>query len=284
MGSPESTAVVPPRRPLLTALLLVLAGCSGTPVADSPTTDTIATPAPVPTDDLHDDELAPGLTQEGIVDAERLARAHQQFLSNHSFRRAGGTRYRFENGTLLFHTTYNRTVDRAADRQLLEFGQVGPWRQNERYAEWANESLVVERIARNDTVRYERRPRTDRTLGYLGGGVAEFVAEREPRVVGQRTRNGTTEYVLVAAAESGPRLLEQIGANRTSTPRLVAVVTRQGVVRSVELTVSGTYEGAPIRVRNYYVLSGLGEATVTRPPWLDTALNATRETPTRTAG
>lgn len=284
MGLAERSNVVRPRLPLLTAALLVLAGCSGTAVTDPQPTDTIATPAPVPTEDLHEGELAPGLTEEGIVDAERLAQAHQQYLSNRSFRRVSGTRYRFENGSLLFHSTYNRTIDHASDRQFLEFSQVGPWRQNEQYAEWANETLVVERTARNDTVRYERRPRTDRTLRYVGGGVAEFLAEQEPRVVGQRTRNGTTEYVLVAAIESGPLLLEQIGANRTSTPRLVAVVTRQGVVRSLEVTVNGTYEGAPIRVRNYYVLSELGEATVARPPWLDAALNATRETPTPTAG
>lgn len=265
-------------------LLLVLAGCSGTPVDDHSTTDTVATPAPVPTDDLGGVELAPGVTEEGIVDAERLAAAHDAYLTDRSYTRLSGTSYRFENGTLLVRTTFNRSVDVGADRRLLRRDRTGRLDPDEHYAEWTNRTLVVERVARDDSVRYHRRPRSDRPFRHHGGAVAAFVAEQEPRVVGKRRANGTTEYVLVARGVDEPDLFEQIGANRTTRQRLVAVVTREGLVRSVQLTARGTLQGERLRTRNYFAVMQVGETRVARPPWLDEALNATRRSQTPTTG
>lgn len=84
--------------------------------------------------------------------------------------------------------------------------------------------------------------------------------------------------MLDAADVERPRLLDQVDTDRTTQQRLVAVVTRQGFVRSLELTARGTYRGEPVRVRNYFVITGIDETGVARPPWLDEALNATRET------
>ena len=92
------------------------------------------------------------------------------------------------------------------------------------------------------------------------------------------------EYVLVSPNVTDLNFLEQVGANQTTPTRLVAVVTRQGVVRSLRFTAEGTYRGETVHVTNRYRITGVGETHVERPAWLDDALNATRTTPTRTAG
>lgn len=275
VGADGPSAVVSPRLPLLLALLIVLTGCSSTTVSDGPTPDTVTTPAPVPTDDLPENRIAPGVSPDGIVDAGRLRDAHNAYLSNRSFTRTSGTRYRFENGTLLYQTTFNRSLEPAAERQSIRRDRTGQLRPEQHYWEWANETLAVERIARSDSVRYHRRSRSDRQFRYYGGAVAEFLAQHDPEVAGKRQANGTTEYVLVVRNPSAPDLLDQVGANRTGPRRLVAVVSREGLVRSIRITARGTYRGEPIRVSNYFVVTDVGETQVDRPAWVDAALNAT---------
>ncbi|WP_255196376.1 DUF7537 family lipoprotein [Halorarius litoreus] len=273
------------RRALLVVALLVgLAGCSGTPVTEDTATPTaVATPAPVPTESLPENRIAPGVSPQRIVDAERLAAAHKSALTDRSYTRTSGTTYRFANGTLLARTTFTRSVDRAADRQLLVRGRTGAPFRTYQYAEWANGTLVLERIVRNETVRYERRARSELTIAEPGGGVAAFLAEQDPRVAGKRTVNGTVEYVLVARNVTRVPVLEHIGANRTTPIRLVAAVTPEGLVRSIRLSAEGTYRGEPVRAVNRYRIRSVGETHVGRPPWLDAALNATREPPTGNA-
>jgi hypothetical protein len=261
--------------PALVVVLLVLAGCSSTPVGDPRATDAVTTPAPVPTEDLPENRIAPGVSPEGIVDAERLADAHTSSLSERSYTRTSGTFYRFENGSLLARTSFNRSVDLESDRQLLVRVRTGPALQELHYAEWVNETMTVERIERNGSVSYEIHDRDVPTITGHGGGVAQFLAEQDPRVAGKRTTNGTVEYVLVSPNVTDLNFLEQVGANQTTPTRLVAVVTRQGVVRSLRFTAEGTYRGETVHVTNRYRITGVGETHVERPAWVDTALNAT---------
>lgn len=271
------------------ACLLVVAGCSGTPVADPSTVDEVATPAPVPTESLPEDRIAPGVSTDGIVDPERLADAHNEYLHERSYTRVSGTTYRFENGTVLARNTFNRSHAPATNRQLLERDSVGGPGPRTNYTEWANGTVAVERIERDGAVRYTWRERPDERYRHHGGGIATFIAEQDPTVVGKRQANGTTEYVLVSRNATGLRLLEQVEATRETTPRLVAVVTREGLVRSAQVTVRGRYHGTPVRVRLHYAITDVGETTVARPPWLDEARDATSApqnatTATRTAG
>lgn len=264
--------------PLLAVLVLVVAGCSSAPADDRTTPGSVETPAPVPTEDLPADRIAPGVSIEGIEDPDRLAEAHDSFLTNRSYAMTSGTRYRFENGSLLYQTTHNRTVDRARDRQMVVRERWGNpnarlHRPDTSYAEWRNGTVAVERTVRGRSVRYHARERRTRRQPSHGGSVAMFVAAHDPEVVGKRTSGGTTEYVLVARNVSEVRLLDRLDADMTAAPRLVAVVTAAGLVREVRLTAHGSYDGTPVRAQYHVRYGAIGTATVDRPPWLADALS-----------
>lgn len=296
MSRPRSEAVTSRGvGPLLAALVLVVAGCSSAPVDDRTTPAPVETPAPVPTEDLPADRIAPGVSLDGIEDAERLAAAHDSYLANRSYAKTSGTRYLFENGSLLYLTTHNRTVDRERGRQLVVRERWGNpdaklHRPNTSYAEWRNATVAAERTVRGRSVRYHARERRTRGQPSHGGSVAMFVAAHDPEVVGKRTTGGMTEYVLVARNVSQVRLLDRLDADMTAAPRLVAVVTAAGLVREVRLSARGRYDGTPVRAVYHVRYGDVGTATVDRPSWLADALAETGgvtgpgEEPTRDAG
>lgn len=97
-----------PLAPLALALLILLAGCNaGVGGAPTPTAETTAAPVPTDTPTATPERKAPGLTLNGIVDGDRLARAHELALrgANYSYtfegaRRAEGRTVASYTGTL----------------------------------------------------------------------------------------------------------------------------------------------------------------------------------------
>jgi hypothetical protein len=262
----------------VTVLLLVLAGCGGTPVVeDRGTPDSVTTPAPVPTDSLPENRIAPGVSSDGVVDPARLRDAHETYLDGRSYTRESGTVYRFENGTVLARDSFDRAVDLTTSRQLFVRERTFRGSGTFNHTQWANESISVERFVENGSVSYRTRSRRELTPSSHGGSVAEFIAEQDHHVAGKRSGNGTVEYVLVARNVTAVYLFDRFDATRTGPTRLVAVVTREGVIRSIRLSGEGTYRGEPIRVESVFRTTAVGETHVGRPPWLDTAYNATTQ-------
>jgi hypothetical protein len=259
----------------VTVLLLVLAGCSGTPVDDGEAPDSVTTPAPVPTDSLPENRIAPGVSQDGIVGPDRLHEAHDTYLDGRSYTRESETVYRFENETVLARDSFARSVDLTETRQQFVRERTFRGSGTFNHTQWSNESISVERFVRNGSVTYERRGRRELAPSSHGGSVAEFIAEQNHRVAGKRSENGTVEYVLVSRNVTDIYLFDRFDTNRTGPTRLVAVVTREGIIRSIELSGEGTYRGEPISVESVFRITAVGETHVGRPPWLDTALNAT---------
>ncbi|WP_255149970.1 hypothetical protein [Halorarius halobius] len=270
-------------RPLYVALLvgcLLVAGCSGTPVSsDSPSPEPVTSPAPVPNGTSTPEALAPGLTRGGVVDAERLSGAHDAYLRNRSHRRTIRTVYRFSNGTVLYARTFTHRESPTADRRLFVYDVSGHRLPPDSphftsHTEWMNETLKLVRLVNDDAVHYRRDEAREYPNRGRGGSVARFLADQDPRVAGKRQANGTTEYVLVARDIEDVR--KQVNVTVTGDYRLVAVVTREGLVRSMRVTAEGRYRGAPVRLRTAFVVTDVGNVSVGRPAWLTEALNATR--------
>lgn len=265
--------------PLVTvACLLVLAGCSGVPVDGRDTSPAgTATPAPVPTDDLPPGQIAPGVSPGGIEDPEALRAAHEAVLRNRSYRWSTGTVHRSENRTVLFRSTFDLRVDPANDTYLVTRVRegVGP-RRDGTDATWANATSVFERRVVEGDVTYDRHDRPDRRGAAHGVGIVSLLAEVDPDVIGKRQANGTTEYVLVSRNVTRSIGAGAVDAAPAGPGRLVAVVTSEGLVRSVRLTRVVARDGTEVTVHANTTVTRIDDTTVERPDWVAAAANATR--------
>lgn len=264
---------------VVAACLLVLAGCSGGPVDGGGTSPAgTATPAPVPTDDLSPGQIAPGVSPGGIEDPGALETAHEAVLRNRSYRWSTRTVYRYENGTVLFRSTFERRVDPANDTYAFTKVRhgVGP-RRDATDESWANATSVFERRVVDGEVTFDRHDRPDRRETVHGGGIVSLLAEVDPDVIGKRQANGTTEYVLVSRNVTRTIGAGAVDAAPAEPGRLVAVVTREGLVRSVRLTRVVERDGAEVTMYANTTVTGIDDTTVERPDWVATAANETRE-------
>jgi hypothetical protein len=258
------------RATLLATLLLALSGCAtfGPPPAPTAT----VTPAPVPNGTTAGGgatEFAPGVTEDGVVDAPRLATAHARTLGRESFSVNQTIVERFTNGT-----TVSRYVTRGrfagADRSVVRLDQRD--RENGR---------IKRRLVRryNDGQRLYREvtedggSRTDElpfdnssSGGYRAtltnqGPIAQVFGLVETTTDGRFTENGT-RYVRIVTDEpaSVPPL-----RNVTVT----AVVSERGVVRSYRVTYFTVRNSRQTAVTVSLSYSDIGTTAVSRPAWVD---------------
>lgn len=269
-----------PRALHLCALLLVallLAGCSGlsAPDGDGEPVDGSVTPAPLPEDD---GQLAPGVTRDGIANETALLRAHRDALEAGAYNATTRAELRHENGTVLAsYGSYRRADGDGEPRLVVRYG-TGPLYPGytERVATWSTERRDVIRWEyRNGTVDYDVTDpaRGDAGMGSLQSGI---LGRYDLRPTGERTANGTTEYLLTADDVDDVSVDAFGEATRAGPGRLQVVITESGFVRRADLTV-------PVRVGEddgTYAVTIRYDRTADppeRPDWVPRAINRTSE-------
>jgi hypothetical protein len=288
-------------RPLVAvalAALLATAGCSGlAPGSGDQPTESL-TPVPVPGEGA---DYPPGVSADGVVNPERLAFAHDQAVGNTSYRLRSNRSTYFGNDSLRSridldlrldrNRTYLTAVETAGPRGPVILG-----RPPARARYWANGTLYASRIDRDGDVTYSltRADRSPFATWQYWSGTAAFGGESSyranryeqmfraipTRVVGNRTVNGTTVYVLEgrrpgdSGFTAGPA--DAVGPSGPH-PALRATVTEDGLIRSVHLRYRAYDDGDEYDVDWRITYRELGNVTVGAPPWLDRAVAADRE-------
>jgi hypothetical protein len=288
-----------PLVPVLFALLLATAGCSAlAPGSGGGTPSESLTPVPVPGEAA---DYPPGVTAEGVVNPERLAFAHDQALGNASYRLHSNRSTYFGNESVRSRIDIDLRL--ARDRTYLAAvetaGPLGPvilGSPPARARYWANGTLYASRITRESDVIYSLTPadRNPFATWQYWSGTAAFGGESSvrasryerifraipTRVVGNRTVNGTTVYVLEGRRPSdssftaGPA--DAVGPSGPE-PALRATVTEDGLIRSLHLRYRAYDDGDEYDVDWRITYREVGNVTVGEPPWLDGAVAADRE-------
>lgn len=256
---------MPPRALLLT-VLLVLAGCNGLLGDGTPTSS--LTPA-----EVTDSTLPPGVTERGIVDAQRLVEAHSDAFRD-GVVRTQRDRRTWANGTAALEVE-SRVVGSASCRHFLYtrttvVGQVAP----HVLSLYANGTHVFERRAhaRGNSTRLligpsgqRRRPCTIGVMDPLGDERLYAVLGRgnyDVEVSGDRVRLTTRNVSMQSIASRTGRI-------RNVTGDVEAVVTSDGAVRRLVVTYTGeTPEGRITGVRTDTFRPSDG---IERPSWVANA-------------
>lgn len=289
----------PSGRLVVLALLVMTAGCSGL-VADGGGGDADGadlTPAPVPTDTI---DYPPGVSSEGVVDAQRLARAHGRTVENVSYRLRSNRTTRFSNGTL--RSRFDLDVRLGGNRSYLATvrtagpaGSVLIGEPPARARYWSNRTLYANRIVRDGETTYSVLRAEDNPVvtwqywastaafgggpSYRAGRYAAVFDAIPTRVVGERTVNGTTVYeVRGRRTESTAFTVGSVEAVRPAGPGAVlnATIDEDGRIRSLHLRYRALDGDAEYTVDWRIRYGSVGGVRVADPPWLDRAVEGSR--------
>lgn len=260
-------------RALLVAALLVLAGCSGLHPPGSGPDEPADTVTPVPVPAADDDQLPPGATSDGIVNATSLDRAHRSALANRSWTRRGRAAVVYENGSVYDASSIRRIVD---DRngtavEILNWSSRGGPSNLSRVTRWTNGTVrAVRREYRNGSTGYELQRAESADLLVRPGSPAYLLDRYEATPRSERSFEGSTTYQFVGDGVTDVPFRSYESVAQTGEGRLLAVVTADGFVRSTRLR-------APVRIgraRGLYVIDDeyeLGGTSVGRPDWVAAA-------------
>lgn len=266
------------------AVLVVVAGCTGSGAGTAPPVS--VTPAPVPSDGTPTPayRLAPGLSADGVVGPLALASAHDELLRSSDFHvritervepSDGPTRRRVLEGTYVNRTSYRlRVWETVGNRTVLTRSL------------YADGTALYERHVTANAVRYYlTNERLDDTSPYppdrLGGRTQRetlyiaFVGAR-PEFVGELPADDGMYYHIAATRAVRPGLLAAWAyVDAVSDYEFDARVTGAGLVRSYRLRYVATVGDDRRRVVRTARWTDVGTATVRRPDWYATALNRT---------
>lgn len=277
------------------ALLVVLAGCSGATLPDgSGGTETpTLSPVPVPdggtagggtaTPETPDDRLAPGLTDEGVVDAFALAGAHRRALANRSYTVTSRMRLVGPNGTLRsvhrvdrvaaggqrYHVVERSTsaarypVQSAAARAEIWFaGGPALFRVGSTNVSYRVGTTVSLGGPIGDPTGHDR-------LAGLYGGVDRWSVT--PRIGWE-----TAFFTLESSTRPDPGVLDvPLLVDDPRDVRVRVVVLHDGQVYHYRIRYAGTFDGRPVEVVRRVRYHDVGNTTVVAPDWLDQARAAT---------
>jgi len=292
-----------PRAVLGVVCLLVLAGCGVGPFGDLPAGDpggtgggetSTVTPAPLPEEAR---EYPPGVSRRGVVDAERLAGAHDAAIDDASYTVRSNRTVAYANGSLRSslvvevalarNRTFLATAATAGPEAPVFLG-VPPARATF----WSNGSVYVRRFTAGEETTYNRFDPGGGTAGTwrywtrtvpFGGRAnrpesfyAETFAAVPTRVVGRTTAGNASLIRLAGEGTRGAVEGTPLDGGGTLGPvrnvSLRATVDSQGVVRSLRIEYDATAEEGPVRVRWTVRYRAVGNTTAPRPPWFDRAV------------
>jgi hypothetical protein len=253
---------------LVAVALVVLAGCGGSPgpepgdvTADQPT----ATPAPSPA----------GLSMETVTDARSLAASHRERLDSHSHTIDYQRTLRYDNGTVFSRTNEthrigsNGTASYETDIDGTKPLFLG--RQPGSVQSWSNESVTVSVISTNESTTYQRQRNRLRRATF--DDVYALYTSFDLTVTGRTGTGDETRFHLASRAptESGIG----VGSNTSRNTTLTAAVDGDGVLRHYSLTYTATFDNRTLQATETLRVRDVGETTVPRPEWVDTALDET---------
>lgn len=254
------------RVPLGTLLLVafvVTAGCNG-PLAGVDRGDTpTLTPAPVPGDPTptpRSGELAPGLENDGVVDAARLVGAHTEALTDTSYTARLSTRRAAPNGTV--QERYDRVV-RVASRDRFRYVLTAETADVERRTDrWRGGDRAYEAVTENGTTTYRSLDALSVPTLLSRQGLVRLFRVLPSQVTDARRSNGTTVYRVVGGPSDLPPL---------SNVTYEVNVTERGLITSYRVTYEVDAENRRREVTVEATVSRVGATTVDRPEWYDEA-------------
>jgi len=247
---------------VLLVVLVLTSGCaglfgSGEPPGSAPT------PAPVPT---TPPPLAPGLTAEGVVDAERLTDANRRALDGTAYQLNRTVAVRGPNGTLRIDRVQRVAADGVAIGRLSVSGAgpVGTAVRN--WTRYREESVVWSRTRLADGNTVTNRLLSSDTSPYFIGRALPGQLYRAGSF--DVTRDTGDRIVLESAAPF--RLDRGTTELETTPPRNVSariVVTEDGLVRELSVTYDASVGSTSVRVRLTQSVEPR-DVTVRPPDWV----------------
>jgi hypothetical protein len=248
-------------RLVLVVVLVLSAGCAG---LFGPSTETL-TPAPVP-HPTPTPESPPGVTS-GSVDVITLLAVDRRVRANTSHRLEQTILAETANGSLRVEQVRRASAGGQAAGTLRIEGSE-PYRPAlERGWFWQNGTLLLVQTRLSSGREVTSQYSEDRQHPYdLTRGVVEQVLSTANLSVSHNDREQTvlrsTEPLRLPAAA----MPVASGAVRNVTAR--AVVSDEGLVRSVRIRYQGVSGGEPVQVTLRERVTATDETTVTRPGWV----------------
>ncbi len=254
-------------RNVLVALLFVAAGCGALTVGtERATTTETLTPVPVPNvsdrPGQDDAALPPGVSADGGLDVDRLARAHADALA--------GTSYTETLARTVTVPEVPTTVKQSLQQVAVEGETALVERSGSRlvprrtvYSDPAGTYLRT--ASRNRTTvtelnGSERVPTPDQTVSRFLQGLDVTVAPVEVR--------GSVLYRLVGTPDGVYTFDTRRDSVTVTNYTITALVAPSGFITELSVSYDRSRKGQPWRVRVSVVYTGLGSTSVSRPPWV----------------
>ncbi|QLH84410.1 hypothetical protein [Halosimplex pelagicum] len=270
--------------------LVVLSGCAGlsgggaTPTAtdDGPAGPTGSTPSPNGAPESGSGtatgaQLAPGLTADGLAAPVELVNAHTEVLRSDPFTvryelRRSGDGYDVTQ-TLSGEADLNGTVRARAVQRVSTTGSAPSRYENRsgRTAIWRDGGTVFHRAVENGSATYDRLLAMNASLSpnllTQRRDLADYLSNLDDQTVTEVTRDGGTYYRVEGSFQE---------PYRNGATNVTAYVAPSGLVAELVVEEAGAERIGPSVLRVTY--DDLGETTVERPGWVETAESATTET------
>jgi hypothetical protein len=261
-------------RALFVAVLATTAGCSA--IGGSGETPSTLTPAPVPTDAPESGAgatVAPGVWADGRVDVDVLVDAQQAVLANRSFRWRAERNWTGTVGNVTSQSTGQQlvVVENATRyyRDATIFLNHPNNRFYTRFSEYANgtDRFVRARAYSWSQTRYDRMsvsPGRNRLARSTTAAVRRFLSVKSIRV--ERVQNGERPLYRLSGQLAG----EAWGPS-VRNYSVTAYVRADGLVRNLTATYTSIQAGSVEHVRYHFAFERIGNVTITRPAWVETA-------------
>lgn len=255
-------------RLILLGTLVVLAGCS---LGGSP--ETTRTLSPVPIDDgpvtegPRAGELAPGLTQDGIVNSELLLRSHESELADATYTRHHRVVMRAPNGSVLSVSTTRTTSNRTAVRIRQNSTSLAENGTTLIVDRWSTNNLTYTTVTRGNNTTYRVSPVRNvdgerlETRGY-SASLSQILSQLSVTVGRPVETDGTRMYPL--------RTTEQRDLATIQNVTFAATVTLEGVITEYRLEYRVVRGTTPVDVTVTETVI-VGPTKVERPEWLEAA-------------
>lgn len=262
-----------PALPAVGLVVLVLAGsCLGFAPGGDRTGSPTVTPAPVPsTDPATPSTVAPGIGADGTVDTQVVVARHRQALSNRSY--TVTVRRTVTRGEETLRETYARSwVAPSGEFRLVQHVNVsrrpgGPRAPQPVTDIWYNGSWTFFRQTDSTGTPHVRVQTANRTIlpdPLFGPVLRDTLSVARLRPSG----GGDRPLELVGAPPVNRSVLDPPpSAGRVRNVSVRVTLAHNGVLRAVRVGYDATAEGERVRIVRTVRVSGLGETTVSSPPW-----------------
>jgi hypothetical protein len=253
---------------LLVVALSLTAGCSQPLIGDGAPEETpTVTPVPIAEDGsrgaddgrLGGEELAPGVQSDGIADPARLLAAHDEALSNRSYTVRLSSRRETNQSTTV---TYGRAVRVGEDGHFHYVLTTETPGGEYRIERWRGAETAAEAVTEKGNTTYRRLEDPAIPNLLTGGDLWRLFVALPADVEAIGDRDGTAVHRVTGGPGELPPL---------SNVTYAVEVTERGLIRAYEVRydLAGRTPGTTVTVTA--TVSGVGETTVERPPWVDDA-------------